>query len=270
MVMAIAVLAAGCSLDASGLGPTPEWGGDGGQGAVQAAPNTDASIHGGGDSASIQTDANRAKVDESGTDSAVGALARNDAKVDSSPGSSTSLVDGGEGGAHEAGVAGNGSGGAICGAPMGGAACDPGVVPCGNTTCDTSQKSCCHVGAGAAPDVCVGPNAPCTGGNRIACNEASDCASGLVCCDSYGPTSCMASCSGTSSFQICRGHSECGAGVGVAAAAKRCILQACGGVPSPGGGPPSPVVTVEACAVQTSPGQGMPPIWGPLPGCTAK
>jgi hypothetical protein len=74
-------------------------------------------------------------------------------------------------------------------------------------------------------------------------------------------------------YQVCRSDTECGLNAD-AGAAKRCIVQTCGGA-GPGGGPPSPVVTVEACAAQSfsggAPGgPGGPPTWGPIYGCTAK
>jgi hypothetical protein len=94
-----------------------------------------------------------------------------------------------------------------------------------------------------------------------------------VCCDSYGATSCAASC-GPYAYQICRSDSECGLQAD-AGAAKKCIAQTCGGA-APGGGPPTPVVTIEACAVQGYAGPGgpggpaMPPTWGAIYGCTGK
>jgi hypothetical protein len=175
----------------------------------------------------------------------------------------------GEAGSGNPGDGGAGSAGkvsAICQAPEGGAACDPGAVPCGSTMCDTSQTSCCHVTGDAGSDTCVGPNGACTG-SLVRCNETSDCEKGLVCCDSYGVTTCAASC-GPYGSQICLSDTECGL-QSDAGGAKKCIVQTCGG-PAPGGGPPTPVVTVEACAVQSYGGQNMPSTWGPIYGCTAK
>ena len=124
----------------------------------------------------------------------------------SSSGSAPSGDGGGAGPTGEGGVGsadGGSSSGAMtvtCQAPDGGAACDPGVVPCGSTTCDTSQTSCCRATGDAGTDTCVGPNGACTG-SLVRCNETSDCAAGLVCCDNYGATSCAASC-GAYSYQI--------------------------------------------------------------------
>ncbi len=177
---------------------------------------------------------------------------------------------GGAGPASEGGLGGDGGAGGTttttCQAPVGGASCDPGMVPCGSAMCDTSKTSCCHATGDAGVDTCVGPNGACTG-SLIHCNETSDCADGLVCCDSYGATSCAASC-GAYAYQICRSDSECGLQAD-AGAAKKCIVQTCGGA-APGGGPSTPVVTVEACAVQGYAGPGgpggptMPPTWGAM------
>ncbi len=175
----------------------------------------------------------------------------------------------GEGGTSansEGGASSGGTKAVTCEAPDGGAACDPGMVPCGNTMCDTSQTSCCRATGDAGTDTCVGPNGACTG-NLVRCNETSDCEKGLVCCDNYGATSCAASC-GPYGYQICRSDSECGINAD-AGAAKRCVVQTCGG-PSPGGGPSTPVVTIEACAVPSYAAMGMQSTWGPVYGCTAK
>jgi hypothetical protein len=186
----------------------------------------------------------------------------------SSGGSTGPVGEGGSGGAD--GAVGGMTTTSTCKAPDGGAACDPGLVPCGSAMCDTSKTSCCRATGDAGVDTCVGPNGACTG-TLVHCNETSDCADGLVCCDNYGATSCAASC-GPYGTQACRSDSECGLHAD-AGAAKRCIVQTCGG-PAPGGGPPSPVVTVEACAVQgfagMGMGMGMAPTWGPIYGCTAK
>jgi hypothetical protein len=176
-------------------------------------------------------------------------------------------VDGAAGGNADGGASSGGMMAVTCQAPDGGAACDPGVVPCGSTTCDTSQTSCCHAMGDAGTDTCVGPNGACTG-TLERCNETSDCASGLVCCDNYGATSCAASC-GPYAYQICRSDTECGLDGDAGAAAKRCIVQTCGG-PTPGGGPSTPAVTIEACAVPSYAGMGMQSTWGPIYGCTAK
>jgi hypothetical protein len=141
------------------------------------------------------------------------------------------------------------------------------MVPCGNTMCDTSQTSCCRASGDGGTDMCVGPNGACSG-NIVRCNETADCEKGLVCCDNYGSTSCMTSCGYTP--QLCRSDTECGANSDAGAAAKKCIVQTCGGGPGPGGGPPTPAVTIEACAVPVYTMMGMPAGWGAQYGCTAK
>jgi hypothetical protein len=173
--------------------------------------------------------------------------------------------DGGTGASADGGSSSGGMMTVTCQSPDGGSACDPGEVTCGSTKCQTSQTSCCHVAGDAGTDTCVGPNGACAG-TLTRCNETSDCADGLVCCDSYGTTTCAASC-GPYGSQACRSDSECGLQAD-AGAAKKCILQTCGG-PNPGG-PPTPVVTVELCAVQSFAAQGMAPTWGPAYGCTEK
>ena len=184
----------------------------------------------------------------------------------------------GEGGSGAGSGASSGTGVTSPG-PDGGAPSDPGMVACGSTSCNTSQTSCCQTTGDAGTSECVPPNGACTG-TTLHCNEASDCASGLVCCDFFGSTSCAASC-GLGGFQMCRMDSECGTNSDAGAAAQRCILQTCGGTPTGRGGPPTPVTTVEACAVEAPPTRGGPPFrvdagaaapgtWGPLTGCTAK
>jgi hypothetical protein len=185
----------------------------------------------------------------------------------SDDGGGTSVnAEGGTGNA-EGGASSGGTSQVTCQAPDGGAACDPGMVACGNTMCDTSQTSCCRATGDGGTDQCVGPNGACTG-TLVRCNETSDCAKGLVCCDTYGATSCMASC-GAYAIQICRSDTECGLDSD-AGAAKKCIVQTCGGGPAPGGGPSTPAVTIEACAAPVYTGMGMPAGWGATYGCTAK
>jgi hypothetical protein len=254
-----AVLAGGtlalshCSGDTSGTGK------DGGGG--------DVSLGGSGAGSGAVSSSGSGSL-EGSTSSGAGSGAGGGSGVGSSgSGSGTSNGDGG----GSAGDGGAGSGSVTCQAPDGGAPCDPGRVPCGSTTGDPSLTSCCRMTGDAGTDMCIGPNGACTGGNRVSCKESGDCASGLVCCDSYGPTSCMAACGGPSgSFQICRSDTECGITSDAGAVAKKCILQTCGGTAPPGGGPPSPVVTLEACATRSAARPGAPATWGALPGCTAK
>ncbi len=152
-------------------------------------------------------------------------------------------------------------------------------MPCGGSSCSTATEYCC---LGTSPDggsaeTCAAYNGGtcASGALHVGCNEAADCASG-VCCQQIigigvqGSTSCAPSCTYTGassqSFQTCRSDSECGADSD-AGAAKKCILQACGGGAGPGSAAP---LTVEACAVYTAGTLGRPGTWGPLPYCAAK
>jgi hypothetical protein len=263
IALAIGLVVAGCTLDLGGMEQPSLPGDDAERGAIAAGSNADAAVLG-GQSGSVHADASSGSLHEGGTSSGAGSSTTSSGGA----GSGASKGDGGGSGAGEGG-AGSGSGGVTCLAPAGGASCDPGKVPCGSSTCDTSKKSCCQVSGDGGADICIGPNGSCMGA-KVACKETGDCVPGLVCCGVYGATSCLASCGGPSGFQVCRSHTECGANSDAGALANKCILQTCGGMAPPGGGPPSPVVTVEACAVQSSAGQGAPPTWGPLPGCVAK
>jgi hypothetical protein len=192
----------------------------------------------------------------------------------SASGTGSGSGSGSEGGSGDDGSASSGSTTTTpSDTPDGGAPSTPGMVTCGSTSCDTSQTSCCHVTtADGGTDTCVGPNGACTGTTNH-CDEASDCATGLVCCNAFGGNTCMANC-GNFGYQVCRTDDECGTQTD-AGAAKQCIVQTCGGQPQ-GRGPATPVTTVEACA---SP-EFVPPVrgivsdagmtWGALPGCTAK
>lgn len=198
----------------------------------------------------------------------------------SGAGSTGPVGEGGSG--SDDGGASSSSGSAAVPVPEGGAASDPGMVQCGSAACNTSEKSCCHKTGDAGSDECIGPNGSCAGGTTLRCDEATDCAAGLVCCDTFGSTSCAATCGG-GSYQICRSDNECG-NKSDAGAAKKCVVQTCGGTTPPGGGTPSPTTTLQACAVESVPFNGggpggrpprvdasvAPPTWGAIPGCTAK
>lgn len=140
-----------------------------------------------------------------------------------------------------------------CQAPTGGAACNPGTVTCGSTTCSTSTDFCCASGGEAGAGTCTAYNSSScpSGALTLDCDETADCTAG-VCCEQIislgvpGPTKCMASCS-TGWFQVCKSHTECGAGGDAGGPLNRCVLQTCT-MPSGllGGGRS---VVVEACAV---------------------
>jgi len=176
---------------------------------------------------------------------------------------------------------GEGGGGSSSGSsipvPDGGAASTPGVVACGSSTCSTSSQLCCEStgGDGGAAASCVAPNGTCASGIESSCDEASDCASGSVCCelDAYGPhaATCHAGSCPAGNFQVCRTDAECGTGDG--GAPQKCIVQSC-----PTGPGAMTTVTLEACAYPTTtggyPGGGVPgggmTMYGALPACTAK
>jgi len=115
------------------------------------------------------------------------------------------------------------AGGGSCSAPEGGLAATPGVITCGNATCNASFTVCCEpsVGDGGAA-VCQAPWGACPG-TTIACNEASDCPNGEACCTgSAGTTFTTVSCQPLNdgrcpmapvlTAQVCRCDSECASG----------------------------------------------------------
>ncbi len=228
----------------------------------------------------------------SGTTAASGSAGSSGSAAASGTGSTGPTGDDGGSGSASGGASGSGSGSGSTGpVPEGGAASDPGMVMCGSTSCNTSEKSCCHKTGDAGSDECVGPNGTCNGGTVTRCDESSDCADGLVCCDTFGSTSCATTCGG-GGYQVCRSDSECGTNSDAGAAAKKCIVQTCGGTAAAMGRPAVPATTVQACAYETvpprtggggNPGRGGPPVrtdaaaeppppptWGPLPGCKAE
>ncbi len=205
----------------------------------------------------------------SGSGSSSGSAASGAGSGASSSGAAGS--GGGSGSDDGGGSSGSSSGSSTPTSDGGPAASNPGMVQCGSTSCDTSEKSCCQKTGDAGSDECIGPNDSCGGGTTIRCDEASDCASGLVCCNTFGSTSCASTCGG--GYQECRTDSECGA-QSDAGEAKKCLLQTCGGVMERGGGK-TPVTTIQACAVESPPvrvardAAPPPPTWGALAGCKA-
>jgi|HubBroStandDraft_5_1064220.scaffolds.fasta_scaffold210614_2 hypothetical protein len=159
-----------------------------------------------------------------------------------------------------------------CQAPTGGAACDPGIVTCGSTSCSTSSSYCCADDDGGACTAYNSAGCPSTD-LTLQCDEAADCASG-VCCEQAmslgvaGPTQCMSSCP-TGWFQICRSNTECGTGDG--GGVNRCVLQTCTQAPTLLTAGSS--VVVEACAVPPgfiTIGIGTSGPTGALSGCVAQ
>ena len=179
------------------------------------------------------------------------------------------VVEGGasSGGSGDAGDGGGGppscvsvDGGAQCSAPL--------MLPCGDTTCNTSADYCCveNAGDGGGTHSCVAPNGSCSAAaTKIACKEAADCAGGAVCCGNFpmlgvqGTTSCLASCMGSQNVQICRTDDECGSGSD-GGGLNKCVLQTCGSL------------TLQLCAVSQGAGPAGPgpDAGGAYAGCTAK
>jgi hypothetical protein len=196
----------------------------------------------------------------------------------SSSGGGTSSSGGGEGGTSSGDGGASSSGGHTTPVPEGGVASDPGVVPCGTSTCTTSTNYCCVSGGDGGTQSCVAYNGgTCgTGSFKIGCNESADCMSG-VCCQTIlgiamvGSTSCMPSCTygptQTTYYQTCRTDAECGVNSDAGAAAAKCIPQTCTAPNQFGGGPS---IDIEACAYFTRGTGGGPGTWGPLPYCVAK
>ena len=121
-----------------------------------------------------------------------------------------------------------------------GAACDPGHVTCGSTSCDLTKDVCC-VADGGAKFTCTvprptdggkpPPNA-CTGTEAF-CDEAADCPAGQVCCGFVGATggfatSCATSC-GTG-LQFCHGNAECVSGTCTAQPCRGETIETCSSV----------------------------------------
>ncbi len=126
-----------------------------------------------------------------------------------------------------------------CAAPSGGEACTPGSVACGTSSCTTPSDVCCATtftsGAPSA-GTCTPSATGCgLGATEVACDEASDCASGVCCTmptiNTSGTATCQATC-GLNYYQICRSNTECSSGT--------CIRQSCA----------LGTYTVEACALQ--------------------
>ena len=160
-----------------------------------------------------------------------------------------------------------------CQAPTGGAACNPGLVTCGSTSCATSSSFCCEDDDGGG--ACAAYNsAGCSNGDlTLQCDETADCTSG-VCCEEVialgvaGPTQCMSSCP-SGWFQICKSNTECGTGDG--GGVNRCVLQTC--TQPPGLLTEGSSVVVEACAVPpglVTIGFGTSGPSGALAGCVAQ
>jgi hypothetical protein len=232
-------------------GVKPDSGGSSGTGTSSGAS---ASGSGGGSAVgsgvTSGSSASGSGVDDSGGGPNDGAGASG-----ASSGSSSGSSGSGDGGSSSGSAA-------MCMSVDGGAQCsDPGMVPCGSTSCTTSMTYCCVVNQGDAgpQETCVPPNGSCAStAARISCNEAADCTGSNVCCASFpmlgvqGVTSCMASCSAQQNVQICRSDAECG--TNDAGVARKCVLQTCGSL------------TLQLCTAPFSPADA----GGAYQGCTAK
>jgi hypothetical protein len=148
------------------------------------------------------------------------------------------------GASKDAGAKDGGDGAAAnaCVVPEGGAACTPHSVACGASPCTTPADQCCANGfTSGAPNTgstCSAVDASCgILTTAVACDEAADCPSGQVCCETpagLGPGTqlCASSCA-SGSYQLCRSNTECGSA--------KCTPQSCG-IPS---------YNVEACGMQS-------------------
>jgi hypothetical protein len=90
----------------------------------------------------------------------------------------------------------------------------PGVVDCGNATCNPATQFCCQVGTGgSATYTCMNTGDTCGGGSQT-CDEPGDCStSGQVCCRSGASgtapsSSCVDSASCTNT-QRCHTSADC-------------------------------------------------------------
>jgi hypothetical protein len=205
----------------------------------------------------------------SSSSSSGGSTSSSSGAVEAGNGPPDSAIDGGGEGGNE-----GGSEASVCEAPDGGAACDPGIVACGDGGCMTSSSACCSNNSDSGVVESCQPNAvTCpSGGTRHQCDEAADCPSGFICCvyspatGVLGATSCMQSCNTAMlQYQICRSDTECGQNAD-SGALKKCVLQTCTGMGR--GGTMGPSATLEACAV--APTQGNPNNNGAYPACVAK
>jgi len=123
-----------------------------------------------------------------------------------SGGASSSSAPGstGVGGAAATGGSGGGSGG-------GGGARAPGLITCGDTTCDARSQDCCV--SGAWEEIC-GSKGSCMFG-ALSCSSAASCAMGQVCCastDMAGTPTAVCATAPCPAYQLCSSTSECVSG----------------------------------------------------------
>jgi hypothetical protein len=90
----------------------------------------------------------------------------------------------------------------------------PGVIQCGQTTCDADTQKCCiSGGGGGGTATCIDATAQCQGAT-IACDGPEDCPTGTPqCCATYGGggggVTCTDNCQG---LLLCRLDTDCDSG----------------------------------------------------------
>lgn len=88
-----------------------------------------------------------------------------------------------------------------------------GMVTCGATACNTATEACCSKVAfgdgGFNTTTTCQPKADSCQGGSFACDEASDCATGEVCCRTLAGASCKAGSCQFPAIQVCSGSTEC-------------------------------------------------------------
>jgi hypothetical protein len=137
------------------------------------------------------------------------------------------------------------SGASTCVVPDGGMACTPHSVACGSTPCTTPTDVCCANGftmGVPTTGTCQASTTCGLGSTEVACEEAADCPSGQLCCETPptlgggpGTQTCSGACPAPS-YQLCRSNTECSGGA-------HCVPQSCPNGLSP--------YDVEACGLQS-------------------
>ncbi len=141
------------------------------------------------------------------------------------------------------------SSGGTCDPPPGGLPCTPGVISCGTSSCDVPSQFRCDIPG--TSETCQPAGLPCAG-TPIACNEASDCADGEVCCLASASTSeatfsCQKLVGGkcpiapVATAQICRSSTECASGTCQFWNCLGSVVEAC----------TNPVPSLDLCQVST-------------------
>jgi hypothetical protein len=187
--------------------------------------------------------------DEGGSGATSGASSAGDSSGAGSGATSGSMSEGGAGSGTSSG-SGNP---APIPVPDGGAPSDPGSVVCNHAECSVSTSVCCQSTGndGGASETCQDFKVQCSGTSQ-ACNEASDCPTGSVCCFNVvgigvpGNTVCSAVGKGcavsTTTFQTCRTDAECGKDAD--GGTIRCLPQVCTDLYNPAN-----TIELEACEV---------------------